>query len=131
VTVFRPRWLVLALVVNAATAGAAIDPNPAVAVYDGLVTLRLPEGWHEIPPTVLEYFTLSTAEAISVMASGLSLAAHYGDGVVHAGDLAAGLVGAIVKDPVQDRIIWMEYLETVVKERDGWKDLYRSCREVL
>lgn len=75
--------------------------------------------------------TLSTAEAISVVASGLSLAAHYGDGVLRAGDMAAGLVGAVVKDPVQDRIIWMEYLETVVKERDGWKDLYRSCREVL
>jgi hypothetical protein len=25
--------------------------------------------------------------------------------------------------------VWQEYLETVVKERDGWKDLYRACRE--
>jgi hypothetical protein len=25
----------------------------------------------------------------------------------------------------------MEYLQTVVKERDDWKDLYRACREVL
>jgi hypothetical protein len=24
----------------------------------------------------------------------------------------------------------LEYPETVVKERDGWKDLYRACREV-
>ena len=40
-------------------------------------------------------------------------------------------VGAIVKDPVQDRIVMQEYLETVVKERDGWKDLYRACKEVL
>ena len=39
--------------------------------------------------------------------------------------------GAIVKDPVQDRVVWLEYLQTVVKERDGWKDLYRSCQEVL
>ena len=38
---------------------------------------------------------------------------------------------AVVKDPVQDRVVWLEYLETVVKERDGWKDLYRSCKEVL
>ena len=41
-----------------------------------------------------------------------------------------GLLGAVVKDPVQDRVVWQEYLETVVKERDGWKDLYRACREV-
>jgi MoxR-like ATPase len=74
--------------------------------------------------------TLSTAEAISVINSGIALAAHFGDGRLNASDLAAGLVGAVVKDPVQDRLIWREYLETVVKERDGWKDLYRSCREI-
>ena len=39
-------------------------------------------------------------------------------------------VGAVVKDPVQDRVVWLEYLETVVKERDGWKDLYRACRDL-
>jgi MoxR-like ATPase len=75
--------------------------------------------------------TLSTAEAISVMSNGLALAAHFGDGRLRANDVAAGLVGAVVKDPVQDRAIWLEYLETVVKERDGWKDLYRACREEL
>jgi MoxR-like ATPase len=74
--------------------------------------------------------TLSTAEAISVINSGLALAGHFGDGSLRAGDLAAGLLGAVVKDPVQDRVVWLEYLETVVKERDGWKDLYRACREV-
>ncbi len=74
---------------------------------------------------------LSTAEAISVISSGLALAAYYGDGVLKADEVAAGLVGAIVKDPVQDRIVWLEYLQTVVKERDGWKDLYRACREAL
>jgi MoxR-like ATPase len=74
--------------------------------------------------------TLSTAEAISVMTSGVSLAAHFGDGVVRADDVAAGLVGAIVKDPVQDRIVWEEYLETVVKDRREWADLYRACREL-
>ena len=74
--------------------------------------------------------TLSTAEAISVVTNGLSLAAHFGDGRLSADDVAAGIVGAIVKDPVQDRVVWLEYLETVVKERDGWNDLYRACREV-
>jgi MoxR-like ATPase len=74
--------------------------------------------------------TLSTAEAISVTVNGLALAAHFGDGEVSAHDVAAGLQGAIVKDPVQDRVVWQEYLETVVKERDGWDDLYRACREL-
>ncbi|HLY30770.1 MAG TPA: hypothetical protein VKQ36_07060, partial [Ktedonobacterales bacterium] len=75
--------------------------------------------------------TLSTAEAISVLTNGLTMAAYYGDGVLRADDMAAGLTGAIVKDPVQDRVVWQEYLQTVVKERDGWKDLYRACQEVL
>ena len=75
--------------------------------------------------------TLSTAEAISVVNSGLSLAAHFGDGQLRAADMAAGITGAIVKDPVQDRVVWLEYLETVVKERSGWKDLYRACRDIV
>jgi MoxR-like ATPase len=74
--------------------------------------------------------SLSTAEAISVVSNGLSLAGHFGDGIVKAEDLAAGIVGAIVKDPVQDAIVLKEYLETVVKEREGWKDIYRSCRQL-
>jgi MoxR-like ATPase len=75
--------------------------------------------------------TLSTAEAISVVNQGLALAAHFGDGVMRSADIASGLVGAVVKDPVQDRVVWLEYLETVLKEREGWKDLYRACREVV
>ncbi|GAB7002726.1 AAA family ATPase [Nocardioides sp. AN3] len=74
--------------------------------------------------------TLSTAEAISVMTNGVALAAHFGDGVVRAADVAAGLTGAIVKDPVQDQLVWQEYLETVVKDRPEWADLYRACREL-
>ncbi len=52
---------------------------------------------------------------------------YFGDGELKADDVAAGLIGAVVKDPVQDRVVWHEYLETVVKERDGWKDLYRAA----
>ncbi|MDQ1493494.1 MAG: hypothetical protein QOJ23_6008 [Actinomycetota bacterium] len=74
--------------------------------------------------------TLSTAEAISVVTSGAALATHFGDGVLRAADVAAGLSGAVVKDPVQDGLVWAEYLETVVKERPGWDDLYRSCRDL-
>ena len=75
--------------------------------------------------------TLSTAEAISVVNSGLALAAHFGDGILRAADLAAGLTGAVVKDPAQDAIVWQEYLETVVREREPWADLYEACSELL
>lgn len=75
--------------------------------------------------------TLSTAEAISVMINGQTLAAYFSDGNVTAADMAAGLTGAVVKDPVQDTPIWKEYLETIVKERSDWKDLYRACRELI
>ncbi len=73
--------------------------------------------------------TLSTAEAISVMNSGLSMAAHFGDGRVRAADLAAGITGAVVKDPVQDQVAWREYLNTVVRERSEWADLYRELAD--
>lgn len=75
--------------------------------------------------------TLSTAEAISVMNSGLAMAAYYGDGTVRAADLAAGLTGAVIRDPVQDLVVWREYLQTVARGRDGWKDFYRACNEML
>jgi MoxR-like ATPase len=74
--------------------------------------------------------TLSTAEAISVLNHGIALAMHFGNGKLSARDVAAGIVGAVVKDPVQDKTIWLEYLETVLKHRQGWTDLYDACREV-
>jgi MoxR-like ATPase len=83
---------------------------------DGREKLKQPSG------------TLSPAEAISVTSSGVSLAMHFGDGEIRAADIASGLVGTIVKDPVQDAQVWQEYLETVVKTRSGWSDLYRACR---
>jgi MoxR-like ATPase len=86
---------------------------------DGKTKLKSPSG------------TLSTAEAISVMNSGLSLAYHFGDGDMKADDLASGIIGAIIKDPVQDKVVMQEYMETVLKNREGWKDIYRACREVI
>ncbi|MEV4259114.1 AAA family ATPase [Spirillospora sp. NPDC049652] len=85
---------------------------------DGRTRLKSPSG------------TLSTAEAISVVTSGLALAAHFGDGVLRAPDVAGGLVGAVVQDPASDRVVWQEYLETVVRDRPDWADFYRACREV-
>ncbi|MEM7183292.1 MAG: AAA family ATPase [Spirochaetota bacterium] len=86
---------------------------------DGKTKIKSPSG------------TMSTAETISVVNSGMALSGHFGDGKLQAKDLAAGILGAVVQDPVQDKIVWNEYLETVVKKRNGWKDIYRSCKEVL
>ena len=74
--------------------------------------------------------TLSPAEAISVVTSGLALAAHFGDGVLRPADVAGGITGAVIQDPTSDRAVWQEYLETVVRERDDWGDFYRACRDV-
>jgi MoxR-like ATPase len=86
---------------------------------DGKTRLKSPSG------------TLSTAEAIGVVTHGLTQAGFFGDGGLKAADLAASMSGAIIKDPVQDRVVLQEYLQTVVKERDGWKDLYRALSEVV
>lgn len=85
---------------------------------DGKTKIKMPSG------------SMSTAEAISVVNNGICLAGHFGDGTMRAHDIAAGLTGSVIKDPVQDLIVWKEYLETVVKEREGWKDLYRACRDL-
>lgn len=85
---------------------------------DGKTKIKMPSG------------TLSTAEAISVVNNGLAMAAYFGDGQLKANDLAAGIIGAVIKDPVQDKMVWQEYLETVIKPRDEWKDVYRACRDM-
>jgi MoxR-like ATPase len=88
------------------------------ATADGRTSLKSPTA------------TLSTAEAISVVTAGIALSAHFGDGVLRPADVAAGIVGAVVRDPVSDRLAWTEYLEAVVREREGWAEFYRACREV-
>lgn len=86
---------------------------------DGKTKLKIPSG------------TLSTAEAISVVNNGLAMAGYFGDGALRAIDLVSGILGAVVKDPVQDRVIWKEYMETVVKSRDSWQDIYKAYRDML
>ncbi len=85
---------------------------------DGRTRIKSPSG------------TLSTAEAISVITSGISLSAHFGDGRLRAADVAGGILGAVVKDPVADQVAWSEYLEVVVRERPGWSEFYSACRDV-
>jgi MoxR-like ATPase len=84
---------------------------------DGRIRLKTPSA------------TLSTAEAISVVIGGIAQAAHLGDGVLRVAEMADGIGGAVVKDPVHDRVVWREYLEAVVRDRPGWIDFYRACRE--
>ena len=85
---------------------------------DERISLKIPTG------------TLSTAEAISVVTNGIALAAHFGNGELRATDVAAGIIGAVVSDPVHDTVAWREYLEAVVRDRDGWGDFYDACRDL-
>jgi MoxR-like ATPase len=75
--------------------------------------------------------TLSTAEAISVIHQAQSLAVHFGDGTIQPRDLASSFVGAVIKDESQDKTIWKEYLETVMRRREGYEDLYQACKEIV
>lgn len=74
---------------------------------------------------------MSTAEAISILANSMALAASFGNGKITAEDIAAGLQGAVVKDEEKDKIVWKEYLENVLKKRGKeWRDIYNACREM-
>jgi len=86
---------------------------------DGKTTLKVPSG------------SLSTAEAIAVMVGGLSQAAWFANGKLDADGLAANVLGAVVKDPVQDKTVMAEYLETVVKKRRDYADYYAVLTEIL
>lgn len=86
---------------------------------DGKSTLKSPSG------------TLSTAEAIAVMVGGLSHAAFFNNGDLSAEGLAPTVMGAIVKDPVQDKAVLEEYLETVLKSRRDYADYYSAMTDLI
>ncbi len=86
---------------------------------DGKTTLKSPSA------------TLSTAEAIAVMVSGFSHAAYFNNGILSAEGLAPNVLGAIVKDPVQDKAVLEEYLETVLKKRRDYSDYYTTLTELI
>ncbi|MEM6299008.1 MAG: AAA family ATPase [Bacteroidota bacterium] len=85
---------------------------------DGMHKLKRPTG------------TLSTAEAISVMNNGLSLAAHFGDGELKVNDWVSGLKAAVIQDTSKDPKTWEEYLEIVIRHRKNWNDFYEACQEL-
>lgn len=89
------------------------------ATDDGRTSLKVPSG------------SLSTAEIISVVVNGIALSTHFGSGRLTSDDLAAGMLGAVVKDPNADVVAWREYLEGVMRDRHGWDDLYRACRALM
>jgi len=91
----------------------------AGSTEDGKVALKSPSGG------------LSTAEAIGVMVGGISQATFFNDGRLTPGTLAATMIGAVVKDPVQDKAVLGEYLETVLKKRRGFEDYYASLSELI
>ena len=74
---------------------------------------------------------LSTAEAIDVVTSAMSMAGHFSDGELKADDLAGPLLSAVVQDEENDMVPWKEYLESVVRKREDWLDLYRASKEIL
>lgn len=86
---------------------------------DGKVTLKTPGS------------TLSTAEAIAVMIGGISHAAWFDHGEVGSESLSSNLIGAIVKDPVQDKLVLEEYLETVLKKRRDYAGYYATMTDML
>ena len=86
---------------------------------DGKVALKTPTGG------------LSTAEAIGVMVGGISEATFFNEGRLTPETLASNMIGAVVKDPVQDRAVLGEYLETVLKKRSGFEGYYTSLTERL
>jgi MoxR-like ATPase len=89
------------------------------ATLDGKVTLKTPSS------------SLSTAEAIAVTIGGLSQAAWFDGGRLSAEGLAPSLLGAIVKDPVQDKLVLEEYLETVLKKRPDYAGYYRALTDLV
>ncbi len=86
---------------------------------DGKVALKSPSGG------------LSTAEAIAVMVGGISQATFFNDGKLTPETLAANMLGAVVKDPVQDKAVLGEYLETVLKKRRGFEGYYASLTDLI
>ncbi len=86
------------------------------------------DGKEKVKPTS---GVLSAAEAISLLAGGMALAASFGTGELKDADLAAALQGSVVKNDDKDAVVWKEYLENVMKKRGSeWSGLYKSCREL-
>ena len=89
--------------------GSTLDGKQKLKTTGGAVPRRKP-------------FTLTNA---------MALAGSFGSGTIAAGDLAAALQGAVIKDEDKDGVCWKEYLENVMKKRGArWLPLYQACKEL-
>ena len=59
------------------------------------------------------------------------LATFFNDGKLTPETLATNMLGAVVKDPVQDTAVLGEYLETVLKKRRGFEGYYASLTDLI
>ncbi|MEC7984715.1 MAG: AAA family ATPase, partial [Myxococcota bacterium] len=86
---------------------------------DGTRKLKSPSG------------TLSTAEIIDLVVSSWSHAAYFGKGRIDARSLAPNIISTILKDPQKDRVVLLEYLEGVLRERPDFSPLYQSIKDAV
>lgn len=75
--------------------------------------------------------TLSTAEAISAVNNSMILSAYFDYKKNSLQPIAESIISAGIKDPNHDVPVLEEYLDTVIKKRKGWKQLYEICKGIL
>ncbi len=77
--------------------------------------------------------TLSTAEAISAVTNSQHLVTHFNESYskTYESALAESILSAVIRDEKADRTIFLEYLETVMRNRKGWKKLYQACKSIV
>src|SRR5260370_26564388 len=85
---------------------------------DGKNKLKVPSG------------VLSTAEAISVLANGMALAANFDNGELTPPDPPPALPAPAPLDEEKDKVVWQEYLANGMKKRVAeWRPLFTACSE--
>jgi MoxR-like ATPase len=100
-----------------------------VTMFEELRTGSTKDGKVKVktPSTVL-----STAEAISVLFNSKILGQHFRREVVDHEDLARSMIGAVAKEKPEDREVFAEYLENVVKGRGSdWRRFYDAALRAL
>jgi MoxR-like ATPase len=101
-----------------------------VTVFQELRAGQTKDGKTKVKPLST---VLSTAEIISVMFAGHLLGSHFGSGEAGAAELARSVIGAIEKENPDDKKLFKEYLENVVKIRKGghWKEFYHQAQKLV
>lgn len=87
------------------------------ATKDGKVKVKAPSS------------VLSTAEAISVLFNSKIMGEHFRNRRTTHEDIARSMLGAIAKEKPEDRGVFLEYCENVVKLRKDreWQEFYRAA----